>query len=201
MKADPLGRWSLEHSTWAYRADLAAYAAAVVLLAGYLALRSPDGRQAALSGFVAGGLLGWTLLEYVIHRFVFHGIEPFRRLHAQHHLDPSKNIITPTVLTAMGFFVLVFLPVLVMSNAWYADAVTLGILTGNLAYGLTHHAVHHWRGQGSWLRRRKRWHALHHHLDGRPSCFGVTSPFWDLVFRTGRAPLEIPAGDLRRRGS
>jgi len=192
--------WSLEHSPWAYHADLAAYGTAVVLLAGFLAWDVPQTRLAGVSACVAGGLLGWTLVEYMIHRFIFHGLQPFRRLHALHHHEPTKHIITPTVLTATSIVVLVFLPIFALSNVWYADAVTLGILAGMLGYSLTHHAVHHWRGEGAWLLRRKRWHALHHHRDGVPSCYGVTTQLWDFVFRTGRAPTETSAGDAGRRG-
>jgi cyclopropane-fatty-acyl-phospholipid synthase len=34
----------------------------------------PGGQGAALAG-----LLGWSLIEYGVHRFVLHGLAPFRR--------------------------------------------------------------------------------------------------------------------------
>ncbi len=46
--------------------------------------------------------------------------------------------------------------------------------------------THHWRSDNAWLRRRKRWHALHHHT-GHPGFYGVTSPFRDHVFGSKRA--------------
>jgi cyclopropane-fatty-acyl-phospholipid synthase len=76
---------------------------------------------------------------------------------------------------------LVFLPVLIWSDLWRACALTLGVLTGYMVYTMTHHATHHWRADNSWLRQRKRWHALHHHLE-RPGYYGVTTSFWDNVF-------------------
>ena len=78
--------------------------------------------------------------------------------------------------------VLVFLPALVLGNVWRASALSLGIVTGYLAYGVTHHATHHWRANNAWLKRRKRWHVLHHRQHEQPGCYGVSSGFWDHVF-------------------
>jgi sterol desaturase/sphingolipid hydroxylase (fatty acid hydroxylase superfamily) len=73
-----------------------------------------------------------------------------------------------------------------------AGAVTLGVVAGYLAYAVTHHATHHWRSGNPWLQRRKRRHALHHHDKTVPRCYGVTSAFWDHVFRSAliRAPRQ-----------
>jgi cyclopropane-fatty-acyl-phospholipid synthase len=65
---------------------------------------------------------------------------------------------------------------------WQACALTLGVVTGYLAYSVTHHAIHHWRGDNVWLLQRKRWHALHHQDVELAGCFGVTSGIWDHVF-------------------
>jgi sterol desaturase/sphingolipid hydroxylase (fatty acid hydroxylase superfamily) len=48
-----------------------------------------------------------------------------------------------------------------------------------------HHAIHHWRADSAWLKQRKRWHALHHSNIEQAACFGVSSGFWDYVFRSG----------------
>ena len=88
------------------------------------------------------------------------------------------------MLSASLIFVLVFLPAWLLGNTWSASALTLGVLTGYLAYAVTHHATHHWRGNSAWLKRRKHWHAQHHHRTGQPGCYGVTSGFWDHVFRS-----------------
>jgi cyclopropane-fatty-acyl-phospholipid synthase len=60
------------------------------------------------------------------------------------------------------------------------------VLAGYLAYTVTHHATHHWRGESAWLLRRKQWHAQHHHRSAQPGFFGVTSGFWDGIFGSGR---------------
>jgi sterol desaturase/sphingolipid hydroxylase (fatty acid hydroxylase superfamily) len=41
--------------------------------------------------------------------------------------------------------------------------------------------VHQLHGQGLWLRRHRRWHALHHHA-GAEACYGVSLRLWDHVF-------------------
>jgi sterol desaturase/sphingolipid hydroxylase (fatty acid hydroxylase superfamily) len=82
----------------------------------------------------------------------------------------------------------VFMPALLLSDLWRASALTFGLLTGYLVYAVVHHATHHWRVDNAWMRRLKRHHALHHGKPGLPARYGVTSPLWDIVFRTQGAP-------------
>ena len=178
-----MGLFKLNHSKAAYRVDFAVYGASVVGIATLLLTRGPVGQLPAIMALVALGLVSWTAIEYALHRFVLHGMPPFRRWHAEHHQRPSALICTPTILSAALIATLVFLPALALGNGWRATALTLGVLTGYLAYSITHHATHHWRVVGPWLMGRKRWHALHHHRD-EPCCYGVTSSLWDRVFGT-----------------
>src|SRR5665213_914552 len=176
--------FTLEHTKAAYGADFALYGTAVVLLAA-LVLAAPRQHWLENSILVVGSLAGWTAIEYALHRFVLHGLPPFRRWHAEHHLRPTALICAPTILSATLIATLVVLPALLVGGWWRAFATTLGMLTGYLGYAITHHAVHHWRAENAWLSERKRWHALHHHI-GQPGCYGVTSAFWDHVFGTAR---------------
>ena len=175
---------SLEHSRAAYSADFAMYGGAVALLSAFLVWDGPRVLWPEMAVLVLAGLLGWTLIEYALHRFVLHGLQPFKGWHAEHHLRPTALICAPTVFSAVLIFTLVFLPALLLGSLWRACALTLGVLTGYLAYAVTHHATHHWRGENTWLKQRKLWHALHHHVKEKPACFGVTSRFWDRVFGT-----------------
>lgn len=174
--------FTLEHGVAAYRADFALYTGATVSLLAGLLLGSPPAQWLQTSALVAAGVLGWTAVEYGMHRFVLHGMEPFRRWHAAHHARPTALVFTPTVLSASLIGVLVFLPALLWGSIWPACALTLGVLAGYLAYAVTHHATHHWRARSAWLHRRKGWHARHHHAT--TGCYGVTSGFWDHVFAT-----------------
>ena len=177
--------FTLEHGRAAYRIDFALYGAAVLALAAFLVADGPRPQRLEIAALALAGLAGWTAIEYVMHRFVLHGLEPFRSWHVEHHRRPSALIFTPTLASATLIASLVWLPALLLGGLWRACALTLGVLAGYLAYTITHHAVHHWRADNAWLRERKRWHALHHHAP-LPQCFGVTSAFWDRVCGTSR---------------
>ncbi len=149
---------------------------------------------------IAGGVgvLVWTLVEYVLHRFVFH-FSPrrptpwLRRIlflfHGIHHVQPwdkTRLVMPPAVSVPLALlFYLVFdqvVAVWLAAPAWLAP-VFAGFLSGYLVYDLLHYATHHLPLRGPIGRRLKRHHLMHHHAtpDQR---FGVTSPLWDLVFRT-----------------
>lgn len=182
---------SIEHSKLAYRADFALYGTSVLALAAFLLTRAPP--QLALLGLVVAGLASWSAIEYALHRFVLHGLEPFRRWHVQHHERPAALICAPTLLSATLIGTLVFLPTVLLAGWWPAGALTLGVLIGYLGYAITHHALHHWHSDNAWLKRRKRWHAVHHH-SGQAACYGVTSALWDHVFgSTPRASITSHA--------
>ena len=176
---------ALEHSRAAYLADFVLYGGVVVALSGLLIWRAPLALWPELALLVAAGLLSWTWVEYVLHRFVLHGLQPFKGWHEEHHARPSALICAPTLFSATLFLTLVFLPTLLLSDVWDAYALSLGLVTGYLAYAITHHAVHHWRGKSSWLKKRKQWHSLHHANKVQTRRYGVTSGFWDRVFGTG----------------
>jgi sterol desaturase/sphingolipid hydroxylase (fatty acid hydroxylase superfamily) len=183
--------FSVEHSKAAYLADFALLFASTAGLATFLVATSTRERWIEIAAFVPAGLAGWTLIEYVVHRFVLHGLRPFSSWHALHHRRQTDLIYAPTILTAAVITGLVFLPAWMLGGLWRACALMLGLLSGYAAYSVTHHAVHHRRGDGAWLRRRKRWHSLHHRPSEPPGRYGVTTAFWDHVFRTK---------GLRRRG-
>jgi hypothetical protein len=159
-------------------------------LAIALVVVAPHAHWAADACDAVAGLVGWTGLEYLIHRFILHGVPPFRRWHAEHHARPTAFICAPTIFTALILGTLLFLPAWVVGNVWNASALTFGVLCGYVAYAATHHAIHHWQATGAWLRRRQRAHFIHHQAKS-PCCFGVTNGIWDTACGTGR-PETIP---------
>jgi sterol desaturase/sphingolipid hydroxylase (fatty acid hydroxylase superfamily) len=170
-------------SKWGYQADFIAYP---VLIAG-AALRSlwrePAMSGAAWLGEITMGLLAWTLLEYMLHRWVLHRVPPFCRLHSQHHEHQGALIGTPTWVSA-PLFLAVWAVVSRAEGSSEACALVAGLMTGYLVYAFIHDAVHHRAvRQGTWLHRAKVWHALHHR-PGAHCNFGVSSRLWDAVFRT-----------------
>ncbi len=189
--------FTLEHSKTAYRVDFALYCAIVVALAIFLMVNGPREQRVEITAFALAGLISWTAIEYALHRFVLHGLQPFRRWHEEHHRRPMALIFTPTILSAALIVILIFIPALLVVGLWCAFALTLGVLTGYLSYTITHHAVHHWRADSAWLKKRKRWHALHHHRIEQSGYYGVTSSFLDHVFgsiRRADVPKAVDRG-------
>ena len=201
----PFGRlFSLEHSRVAYIADFALLYASVASLATFLMLAGARERRGEFAAYALLGFGGWTLIEYMLHRFVLHRLEPFQGWHALHHRRQTDLIYAPTVVTVGAVTGFVFLPAWMLSDLCRACALTLGVLMGYGAYSVTHHAVHHWRSGSAWLRRRKRWHSLHHRPGQAGGHYGVTTAFWDHVFRsaprdTAQPRLTSHAGPIRLR--
>jgi cyclopropane-fatty-acyl-phospholipid synthase len=189
---------SLEYSPFAYRADFVLYAGAVTALGAMLLHGAPRAEAWDLASLVLLGLALWTLIEYAMHRLLMHGVDPIRRWHAMHHGRPAALIGAPTVARGLLALTPVFLPALGLGEVWRASALTLGVLAGYLAYGLTHHAIHHGQAHSRWLRSRHHWHTLHHQ-PGRPVCYGVTSGFWDRVFGTSAPSTLRDSGALQDR--
>jgi len=190
--------FAIEHGKAAYWADFGIYGTAVAVLAIALSAFAPREQWLTLAALVVLGAVAWTLMEYALHRFVLHGLEPFLSWHAEHHERPTALMGTPTLLSISLVALLVFLPGLLAAGFWKASALTLGVTAGYLAYALTHHATHHWRSRSPWMARRKRWHARHHHT---AACYGVSCSFWDKVFgSTGdRSPRPVRAVISTRR--
>jgi len=186
---------STEHSSTAYHADTYFYGGTVFALSAWLVLGAPADMAAQLLVWMAAGLLLWSALEYSLHRFVLHGLAPFNRWHLEHHRRPAALIRTATWLSATLMVFLVWLPGVWLLGQWPGSALTLGVLIGYLAYGVTHHAMHHGSTDNRWLQERKYWHARHHHTR-QPCCYGVTTGFWDRLLRTTshrqHARVKIP---------
>ncbi|HUW76286.1 MAG TPA: hypothetical protein VMV70_06355, partial [Gallionella sp.] len=92
--------FTLEHSKAAYRADLTLYCIMVAALAAFLLVYGPRGQRVAIMSFAMAGLVSWPAIEYALHRFVLHKVQPFRRWHEEHHRRPRAIIFTPTILSA-----------------------------------------------------------------------------------------------------
>jgi sterol desaturase/sphingolipid hydroxylase (fatty acid hydroxylase superfamily) len=133
---------------------------------------------------VLAGVAAWTLLEYLVHRFVFHCCSAVgQRLHQLHHDHPSdpdaerSSLSTPLLAFPIGC--------LLIGAAGMEDgsAIFAGLLSGYLVFIVVHYAVHRWSIEpNSWLYSAKLRHLTHHRLE---NCnYGVTTIFWDIVFRT-----------------
>jgi cyclopropane-fatty-acyl-phospholipid synthase len=180
----------MQHTERENVADLVVQTATILLLGALLLRHGPQQQRLSLMGLVVGGLLAWTLIEYCVHRFVLHGLRPWRAWHAQHHLHPASLVYAPTMLVSALFAALVFAPLLWLGGLWLACGLTLGVLCGYLFYSLTHLAIHRRTTRNRWLRKRQRWHAEHHRGAGRAGRYGVTTDFWDRLFALASKPAS-----------
>lgn len=147
--------------------------------------------QAFLFAFF--GAFTWTFVEYVLHRFVFHyipssplGIKIHFLAHGIHHLDPwdGTRLVFPP-LAGLGIATLLFGLFNLMMPLPLTCAFMSGLLTGYLAYDMTHYYTHHAKPKSRWGRFVKQYHLAHHHKHWN-HMFGVSQPLWDIVFRSGR---------------
>jgi dihydroceramide fatty acyl 2-hydroxylase len=156
-----------------------------------------------LRGFLVSAFVGlvlWTMLEYLLHRFLFHyrprtgwGRRVHFLAHGIHHLDPwdpTRLVFPPIAALAIAvpvFGVLYLGSIALVPAAKLATALAamFGLLVGYLFYDMTHYYTHHVRPRSRWGKFLKAYHLAHHHKYPR-RMFGVSQPFWDLVFRTGR---------------
>ena len=146
---------------------------------------------------VFSGVLMWTLVEYALHRFVFHYTPIMTELHDRHHRDPAALVGTPA-WASLSFGMVALLSLWSVMGIGLASAVTIGLLSGYLWYVLLHYAIHHWPARrGSYLYRAKRRHAWHHHRSAAGT-FGVTTDIWDWAFGTLSQAQSSNEGSLTR---
>jgi len=120
----------------------------------------PDTKPAAAYGLpLIGAFLIWPLLEYALHRWVFHmpvawaqrwprwvqGIVNVTRLlaHTVHHAHPMdhKRIITPLPMSLLLSFA-VFPPLFALMRPHNAAGLSTGLILGYVQYDLTHYLLH-----------------------------------------------------------
>src|SRR3954462_9878111 len=138
-----------------------------------------------------GGYLLWTLTEYWMHRIVFH-FEPEKGIgarlhwiihgvHHDHPNDPLRLGMPPSVSVPLGaLFFLLFWLVLPLGAAF---GVASGFFAGYLAYDMTDYYVHH-RMPKSALGKKLRELHMRHHFQDHTKGYGISAPWWDVVFRT-----------------
>ncbi|KAK3086295.1 hypothetical protein FSP39_016443 [Pinctada imbricata] len=121
------------------------------------------------------GLLMWTLVEYVIHRWLFHMCPPANfpsiiwlhfLLHGQHHKAPmdKKRLVFPPVPCACLAFV-VYSVYAMFAPATIAMCLFAGTVTGYVAYDMVHYYIHHGTPYGSYFKSLKSYHVKHHYKD------------------------------------
>lgn len=173
------------------------------------------------------GILLWTLVEYLIHRYVFHvspdfeqtvhrvvqsvpkGEPVFPRLrswrqrvyflaHGVHHDYPSDaRRLVMPPVVSLPLAVAFFGLFRLVLGPGAGPALFAGLVSGYLAYDTIHYLVHNGRARGPVLAYLKKKHYRHHYGDSTRD-YGVSSPLWDVVLGTaGRLRPRREAGSGR----
>jgi len=134
------------------------------------------------------GIFIWTLVEYVMHRYVFHfelpgkwGARLHFVIHGVHHDYPSDRmrlVMPPSLSIPLAFaFFFLFKWLIPDMYLWMFFAT---FLVGYLFYDIGHYAMHHFNFKSGFFKRLKQHHMLHHYQEPNKG-FGVSSPLWDLI--------------------
>lgn len=139
--------------------------------------------------FIAGLLL-FTLIEYIMHRYVFHLSPKSEKqekfayaVHGVHHDYPKDKdrlampIPLSLTLSALFFFLYRF----IMGDLVYGFLP--GFLIGYAAYLWVHYMVHAFQPPKNFWKVLWVHHGIHHYKDPG-NAFGVSSPIWDYIFGT-----------------
>lgn len=147
----------------------------------------------AVAGAVAFGLVGWSLSEYLGHRYLFHvplwlpgdwGPRLQFLIHGVHHDYPNDRyrLVMPPLLSLP-----IHLVALAVGRLLLGDALTWpalgGFILGYLCYDCIHYRLHHAVPRFRWERHLRMLHMRHHFHDSSKG-FGVLSFWWDHVFGT-----------------
>ena len=152
------------------------------------------------------GVLAWTFVEYMLHRFVFH-LKPGESygskmrifmMHGYHHQFPNDRmrLVAPPIMSwpVALVFILMYRAIF-GADLWWT--IFGGTSLGYLAYDWIHYYTHHFRpttALGKFLRRN---HMIHH-FNNPEANHGISSPLWDYALGTfqGQATGR-PARDER----
>lgn len=142
----------------------------------------------AMAGLIVGGIVVWTLFEYVMHRYLFHLETKLRSvrwfvylIHGNHHAspnDPLRGLMPlPVSISVGGGVWLVCLALMGRNGTW----PFLGFMIGYVIYDVVHFACHQWPMSGRIGGLFKRHHMRHHYIDEGGN-FAISALFWDRVF-------------------
>ncbi len=142
-------------------------------------------------GLFAAGWLAWTLVEWLLHKYIFHykGPRPWQRrfyfiAHGMHHDYPSdaERLVMPlgiSVPTGLVFFLLMA----ALAPLPVACMLFIGFGSGYLVYDGVHYFTHHMKAKSRFGKFLKKHHMVHHYT-GVDGLYGVSNPLWDVLFGT-----------------
>lgn len=162
--------------------------AVIILCIGYWG--PMDYSVAYLLQLFVVGFLGFTLFEYLIHRFLFHykaGKEKLGKfifkIHGVHHRHPLDLSKYRTPLYSRPLIVIILFVLFRTLGGPSVYGWLPGFLTGYAFYLFVHFIVHYCPIPNNIFRIVWLNHDIHHYINPRLA-YGVSSPLWDWLIGT-----------------
>ena len=136
--------------------------------------------------FLSFGIVIWTFIEYLTHRFLSH-LQIFSKWHDHsiHHKDPNNPNeivfrIRDSFLPALIIFALIYL---CSESINVSLAIFSGALIAYIIHEWIHFGSHFWKAK---TRLGKFLYETHHrhHFKNPNKDFGISNPLWDFIFGT-----------------
>jgi hypothetical protein len=152
-------------------------------LISFAVLIRPDSSIVFHSLLLFMGWCTWTFTEYILHRFWMHNkgsSSTMTRIHVHHHSHPTELVVTNFHRVTM--VVVLAILIVVANNLDNYFTFFVGYCFGIEIYFLVHRLIHARMGQR--LFQKLVLYHIYHHCRYTNTCFGVTVPWWDDLFRT-----------------
>lgn len=171
-----------------------------VPIISFLLYRGHSIYNLSLTEFISlffGGMILWTFMEYILHRYVFHWDAKSRAgkyfvflFHGLHHddpQDPTRLVMPPVPALLISSVIFALFTLIFPAN--YVEVIMAYFMVGYLCYDYIHYATHHFAMTSKVGKYLRKYH-LQHHYSGERSKYGVSSPLWDYVFQTTSGPKD-----------
>ena len=182
-------------------------------------------RPWATLAWAALGVVLWTWVEYMVHRYVLHGRFPdgpgwlehrlhrfFDTMHGDHHLRPWDGMYINGYLDSLPFAIL-FILLSFLAPLPTAPVMVASLLQCYVIEEWVHYTVHFHRFRSRYFVYIRRHHLYHHSPRSIDTAFGLTGGLWDMILGTRVSPRGpqaavrpprlmsavgrgVPAGDL-----
>jgi 4-hydroxysphinganine ceramide fatty acyl 2-hydroxylase len=92
-----------------------------------------------------------------------------------------RLVVPPTLFVALAY------PWITLAHFLFPPMMAYGVVAGGMfgyiCYDMTHYYVHHAKVIPFHFTEMKKYHLAHHYKDFEAG-YGITSKFWDYVFKT-----------------
>ena len=160
--------------------------------------------------YLALGVMAWTLLEYLVHRFILHGRFPdgpgffkhrahtfFDTMHGDHHQRPWDGMYINGHLDSVPFAALLVAVSFLLTPYYKAPVLVAGLLQCYVLEEWIHYSVHFCRFRSRYFQYIRFHHWYHHSPHGSAQGFGLTSGLWDRITDTRIPPRRSGGGRQR----